>query len=275
MGNKNEATTPRSPARKRTARGSKAAFKQPHQLELPDSPPKGDSSEGSSPETNQVHKKSKMTEILGKDKDPVTVGVLKKMFEHYLGEVTKKMADLEEENKALKARVQILEDDREKDAAYSRLRNVIVSGIPENETEDPLEVAIMAAKAVGVDLHPSEVEAAHRLPSGKNDSVSPFIMKLVSRFKRTAILRAAKAKKINDKPLGGDGKTKVYYNDHLTKKQTQLWISAKKLWESFVVWKSNGLIWCRGKVQGSPRIKLRSVEDIEKLKNSTSSSAPE
>lgn len=68
----------------------------------------------------------------------------------------------------------------------------MVQGIPFQENENPLEVAISAGELVRVNLCTNDIDIAHRLRS-KNDKIPlPFIIKLVNWHKKIKMIAQAR-----------------------------------------------------------------------------------
>lgn len=114
----------------------------------------------------------------------------------------------------------------------------MVHGIPikvnqENQDqENPLVIAMEICKMVGVQAEVSDFDMAHRLPKGKNAKVEtppPFIMRLVSRFKKEEIMNKAKEIKPNAAASGGREEDRVFFNEHLTKRNQIIQKEAKRL----------------------------------------------
>lgn len=213
---------------------------------------------------------------MGNDNDPVTVGTLTLTLEKFFVEKFSFLENIVEENKKMKEKVEELnlrvvelETHLDEQAAYSRRNNVVIHGIPIKENEKEMEVAKMIGELVGVSLKEEDIDAAHRLRSTqKNKNAPPFIIKLVSRFKRAELIKKAKEIKPTAERCGGDPRNKIFYADHLTKKNQEILYQAKKLWEKYYVWTKNGNVLCREKnTEGALVKRIKSVQEVGELWN--------
>ena len=73
-------------------------------------------------------------------------------------------------------------------------------------------------------------------------STPPFILRLVSRFKKEKIICKAQEIRPTAEKMGGDSKARIYYNDHLTARNHEILISAKRLWDDYIIWTRNGQV---------------------------------
>lgn len=200
------------------------------------------------------------------DDQVVTVAILRQT----LNEVVNNALDIKlavlnevrEENAQLKQYVETLESKIDALESYSRRNNIVVHGIPTSTDENPVEVSIKLGEAIGVILAPTEIDAAHRLPSKNKNAPPPLIIKFVSRLKRDEIFTKVRRAKLTDDKTHA----KIYCNEHLTAKNQFLRTYAKCLWERYIVWARNGSIFCRSKEEGSRAIRLATKEDVDKLK---------
>lgn len=80
------------------------------------------------------------------------------------------VALLKSKNTNLEERVRQLEKRQNISDQYSRKDNIIVSGVPELPDETPEGLAKAVFSAVGVDMQPFDVIAAHRLPPSRKKS---------------------------------------------------------------------------------------------------------
>ena len=105
----------------------------------------------------------------------------------------------------IRDRVAELEVEVEEGQEYTRRNNLVVYGVPLSQYEsDPIQVAIDIAARFDFQLTPDDIDAAHRLKSGKKEnqdkaSPPPFIMRLVHRHKKAELIR--RAKEANKKEL--------------------------------------------------------------------------
>jgi len=153
---------------------------------------------------------------------------------------------------------------------YSRRNNVIIHGIPIQENENPLDIAVTMSKVVGVDINYKDIDAAHRLPSLKNKVSPPFIMRLINRTVKSQIIinakNLAKQQKLNASLVGGDPKLRFYYSEHLSKKNQEILNKARCLWNNYIIYTHNGKVMGRPK-EGGRRFTIESLDVIEYYKN--------
>lgn len=204
-----------------------------------------------------------------KDEDPVTIGSLKailsELLDKKLDEKFQLVYEIREENKVIRDRIEQIETRVEDSENYSRRNNIVIYGIPEKQDENVIETAVAACEAVEVKIESHEIDAAHRLPQRNKTSSPPFILRLVSRFKKEEIMSKANEIKPTADKMGGDSKKRLFYNEHLSARNQQIIISAKRIWDEYVVWSRNGLVYGRSKEMGSKRFRIYSIDEIDQL----------
>lgn len=131
--------------------------------------------------------------------------------------IKEQVKELQEENRILKDKIEDLEQ-------YSRRNNLVIDGVTEITNENRIETAVRAAKMVGFDLHPSQIDDCHRLPlrAGNYQNPNrprPFIIRFVNRhFKRELLIHSKKNKS-----------DRIFVNEHLTPRTVELKKTAKKM----------------------------------------------
>ena len=126
-------------------------------------------------------------------------------------------------NTLLVTRVTELEKQQAKMEQYSRRNDVEISGISNEVSDENLEKKVIdICKESGIDLNPYDIEACHRLPSGRvNTSNSKrVIVKFVNRKHSEAMLRLKKS--INSR-------SNVYKTNSLCPYYCFLWGKCKDL----------------------------------------------
>ena len=155
--------------------------------------------------------------------------------------------------------------------SYTRRNNIVIHGIPIQDDNNPIAVSLKVCEAIGVKLEANEIDAAHRLPKSKKlpeTTPPPFIMKLVSRFKKEEIVSMAKERQPTAETLGGNVQTRIFFNDDLTRKNSEIKFEAKRLWNGYFVWSRRGKIYAREKSEdGKPTTihQINSKEDVNTL----------
>ncbi|KAG8264933.1 hypothetical protein J6590_106545, partial [Homalodisca vitripennis] len=91
-----------------------------------------------------------------------------------LNEANLKLGDAVNE---LKSKVRELEQ-------YSRRTNLEISGIPETRNEDTMKILRDIGTAIGVELHDTQVMAAHRVPSYKQGRAPPMVVQFQTKMQR-------------------------------------------------------------------------------------------
>lgn len=197
------------------------------------------------------------------DDSPVTVGTMKLLLKEFFDERFEIVGKIVEENRELRKRVDEMEEKMDELSQYSRRNNIIIHGIPIQNDEDPIRIAMKACEIVGVKIGEKEIDSAHRLPS-KNTQAPPFIMKMICRFTRDEVKRKAKENNVKASAFGGDSDTKLFYSDHLTKKNQELLTYAKELKETHYIWSNKGKILGRAKDPGSKVFQIKTREDVDR-----------
>lgn len=195
--------------------------------------------------------------------------VLSEILDKKLDEKLQPVMEAINEVKPFKEKIDQMELALDEMESYSRRNNIIIHGIPKKVDENPIEVAIKACDAVGVKLDYQEIDAAHRLPQRKSSMDPPFIIRLVSRFKKEEIMCNARTKKPTAEVFGGDSKLRLFYNDHLTSRNQEIFLSAKVLWNDYLIWNKNGLVYGRSKEPGSARFRIYSTDEVTQLAATT------
>ncbi|XKL65696.1 hypothetical protein PGB90_009116 [Kerria lacca] len=133
---------------------------------------------------------------------PVTVDQLKSILDQFFNEKFGFLENIPLENKQLKEKIQILEERMDSIESYFRRNNIIVHGVPRQENENPLELALEICKTTGTEIESYEIDEAHRMPSRNREISLPFIIKLTNRFKKSEIMKNYKKKKRSQRKSG-------------------------------------------------------------------------
>lgn len=176
--------------------------------------------------------------------------------------------DLGEELGKIQATVRELDTRMSAIESYTRRNNVVVHGVPVQEGEDPLVLTERLGELIGVPLNPADIDIAHRLPTRNPKLPPPFIIKIMHRWRKERVLRAAKEKKPTAESFGGDKKTRIFFNDHLTPRAQQLFSHARKLSKDYFVWVKNDTVLCRRRKQDAHPIVLLDKDDVDFVEES-------
>lgn len=175
---------------------------------------------------------------------------------------------LTDEVKLLKSQVVSLQNQRDADHQYSMKGDLIISGVPFNDQERTEDVVRKLASHLKVDLTDYDITAVHRLQKKDSGDV-PIIVRFLKYAKKEEFKAAAKTVKPTAKIFGGVDKQVIFINDHLTRKNGELFRKARMLRNDphnfKFVWCRNGKIFVR-KIENALIHVINAEEDIEKLK---------
>jgi len=196
-----------------------------------------------------------------------------------LHDLQKENVSLVKENQDLKARctslekrtqhVQKLEDRLDNLEQYTRRNNIVISGIPLLKDEDTNELVKSCSQAVGVNLA-EEIDTCHRLPT-KNGKCPNIVVRLLRRTTKGNIIQKWKEKRPTLKDIGlkgMKGSNPIYISEHLTPRNASIYYSLRQLKKQQAIQyicTKDCKIFTRIK-DGQPTRKIKSQEDLEKLK---------
>lgn len=139
---------------------------------------------------------------------------------------------LKEENNNLKADVSLVFSQLHELQQYSRINNLLVSGIPVTQGENVYELLKNLAEVVGTPYRRTDICTAHRLKGRKSDPRPPsIVVRFVSRSVKCEWLAARKAKgTLSTTELRGSmKKNDIYLNEHLTPMSRAIFNRARHL----------------------------------------------
>lgn len=195
----------------------------------------------------------------------------KEELKNEIKEVKGRMTNLERENDEIKNEVSILWNENEHLKArihhleeYSRIDNVVIHGIKEeeNETEEELiEQIEEIGKSLGVQIQLSDIKVAHRLPTSKKENRHrPVIVRMNNRMKKEKLIQRSKECRLQN----------IYIDRHHTKETTALLNEAKagrKEGAFKYAWiNRRGQVMIRTK-ENTPSIKILNSEHLQELMN--------
>uniref|UniRef100_A0A8D8Y1M0 FP protein C-terminal domain-containing protein n=1 Tax=Cacopsylla melanoneura TaxID=428564 RepID=A0A8D8Y1M0_9HEMI len=182
-------------------------------------------------------------------------------------ELREKQAALEKENYELRRQVKSMAIIIEDLDQYSRNRNIQIDNVPEEQDEDLKEMVINVGKKLDVEIETKEIDAIHRLPTTRKESIKPIVVQFTTRQVRENIMSKRKTKiTTRDLKMAGEEKI-VYINEHLTRNKKSIMFEARKLKNEKgykFLWTRNGKIFIR-KEERSHVIELRCIDDLEKI----------
>lgn len=157
---------------------------------------------------------------------------------------------------------------------YSRKCNIEVTGIPETRGEDIQTVIRDIGKAIGMAVEPTDVMAAHRVPSYKAGKTPAIVVQLSSRLLRDTWLEKCKtARKNNSQLTAKQVNSKfpshyVFINEHLTPEIKMLLAKTKGQCKQIgykYTWVKEGKIFVR-QDDGKKCIRIDDDEDLVNIK---------
>ncbi|XP_065203980.1 uncharacterized protein LOC135834071 [Planococcus citri] len=139
---------------------------------------------------------------------------------------TKRMDEVESQNKELKKTCDNLQDKVNDLDQYSRIENVIINGIPQKDDENIRQVVTLVAEKLNVTLHECDISTAHRLPS-KPDRIPAIIVRLNNRDKKSELVINSRKLRINSKDINLMPAAPIFVNEHLTSKLHKIELSVR------------------------------------------------
>ena len=188
------------------------------------------------------------------------------------------------ENKGLKSKVKLLEDDLSKSKAYSkemeqrlddvegrhddleqytRKFNLVIHGISEREDEDNVENVIELGKLLNVNLTRNDIDIVHRMNTKSKNQPRPIIVRFSSYNAKNQLYKARiKLRNLFSQALGPG---KIYINENLTSWRAELFREVRKVKKKY----QNGKAWTvDGKIFFKPELtaKAQRIDSYEDLK---------
>jgi len=128
---------------------------------------------------------------------------------------------------ALTEDVQTCRDSDEEIHQYQRRKNIEISGIPEQDSEDISQILTNIGREVQCDITETDIDIAHRVPSRVPGRPRSIIVRFVRRQKKFELLQ--RKPRLTASDLGFPGSPKaVFIGHHLTPKQKELLAKAKQ-----------------------------------------------
>lgn len=179
---------------------------------------------------------------------------------------------LEKENSEMKIRITNLENSLQELQQYSRNCNIEISNFPETQHENIEDIVKSVADVIGVEVEKDDIQAAHRVPTGKRGHPRPIVVQLKSRSLRGIWLRRAKqankevrltAKRVNPSLVDSN----IYLNEHLTAYYKRLFMETKRFAREAgykFVWVSDSKIFLRQSESASVK-RIKHFSDVPQL----------
>jgi archaellum component FlaC len=195
-------------------------------------------------------------------------------FQKELNKVKAENQELRGGNILLNRRVTELEERVRDLEQYSRKNNVEISGIPKTPNEDVKTIVREVGKALGVEVQPSQIAAAHRIPSYNKTRVPSLVVQFTERTMKEAFITKFKESRSQSFHLTANKvnhnfpNDRVYVNDHLSPENkvffAKLKAKCKELGYAFV-WCRDGKFFIR-KSAGERAIKVSTYQGIDQIK---------
>lgn len=196
-------------------------------------------------------------------------GKIQETFQSEIAEVRNENSALKSRITTLEKRIEKLEEEQDKSEQYSKAYNLIISGIPVQTNEDVKCIVKKIADKCSVEIEKWDVIAAHRLHSRKNGD-TPIIVKFRSKETKEVLISAAKKKNLTAEMFGGKNDVKLYLNEHLSTMKAELFKKVRELrnekYGYRFVWVRNGQIMVR-KNEGDRLEFVKNERDLNNIKS--------
>lgn len=191
----------------------------------------------------------------------------------------KVLEEKEKENAILKTQVTQLQDQLNKQSHERLQSDLEILGVEETPNENPAHLVLTTAYKIGIELDERDLDYVSRVgPRNKmsnNEKVNlprPLVVSFTRRTKREEFLKQAKNRRsLVSKDIVGNGSDRnVYVNERLTGETRRLFRSTRN-WtkenDFRYCWVRDGVIYIRKRDgrEGSPPIRIRSSEDLQKF----------
>ena len=215
------------------------------------------------------------TMLLAVLQDPEVRSSLRALFG--VDEKEEELKELKEQVAAQQALISQQEERLADLEQYSRRNCLNFAGIPENDSENTVQLAIDLAKMANVKLERSDVDRAHRIGAPRKPTANqphpaprPLVVKYVSYLKREAVwfgrraMKTARPPQTRGSSLAEVDLKDLYVQENLTKRNQETMYEARQLRRAGKLWAvwSDGCVLKVKKTQQSPTVRLRSKEDL-------------
>lgn len=207
---------------------------------------------------------------------------LSKQFDDIINKLEEKLRDMQErvakveiikeDLEQLQARVKELEEESEDRDQWSRMNNVEIKGITQQNNENLLEMVTKIGSKINYPVSKTQINFVSRVPTREKARTKSIIVSFCNRYVKEDFIAAArleaKTAPLTTSLFGLPGNQKIYVNDHLTVKNKLLLSNTKKSAANAnfrYVWIKHAKIHVR-KTDTSPVIIIKSEKDITKIK---------
>jgi len=196
--------------------------------------------------------------------------------EESIKDITKRLTDIEMENKKLKQECDALNTENKIKSEkifdlqcdvhelqqYTRRSNIEIKGVPKTKEENIYIILEAVAEVIGVQYSRSYISIAHRV----NGKQNPIIVQFTSRSMQAEWLAAAKGKRINTRDLRISLESaSIYINEHLTAHNKSVLMAAKTLIREHrlaFAWSQGGRIMVRRTAE-EKAVRVMFISDVE------------
>ncbi|XP_047028436.1 uncharacterized protein LOC124641012 [Helicoverpa zea] len=182
-----------------------------------------------------------------------------------------KVECIKEDVEKLQERLMKLEDESEDRDQWSRMNNIEIKGITQQNNENLLEIVVKIGSKINYPISKTQINFVSRVPTREKDRTKPIIVCFCNRYVKEDFIAAArleaKTSPLTNSVFGLSGNQKVYINDHLTIKNKLLLSQTKKSAAAAnfqYVWIKHAKIHAR-KTETSPVIIIKSEKDLTKI----------
>jgi len=159
---------------------------------------------------------------------------------------------------------------------YQKKSNIVISGIPEQENENLLDMFKNLAKELDVNLNEYDVIAIHRLPPRQKE-IPQVIVRLLNHDKKAKLVSNAKNIKPTINLIMDGNPSPIYISDHLSKANANLFKKAKDLKKAGLIkyaWVKNCKIYARESDE-SKVYHITSYEDLKQIETAVQNKLPQ
>ena len=180
-----------------------------------------------------------------------------------MGKLETRIQQLEGENGDLKQRLDVMEK-------YNRGDSLEIHNVPVTEMENADDIVMSIAAEMGIEMAPSDISTAYRLPQ-KKEKQGKTIPRLYVKFTRRSVKKQLYScrtkKKVTHQQLGLGTNGKIYIHEHLSKPQSDLYYRTKDKIKDLgykFLWTQDLNIYVRHN-EKSKRILISSETDLDNL----------
>lgn len=171
-------------------------------------------------------------------------------------ECKSKIEELSNQNRMLSEQVNELEQ-------YSRIDNIIISGVPYEPNENIQEIVTSIAKNLEVEINEHDINAVHRLSANK-DKIPSIIVRLNSRMKKQKLIQNSKRKRLHGKNLNMNPAVPIYVSEHMSANTMSIFRKAMELKSQGAIsyaWVKEGKIYIREN-ENDPARRIKDIQDL-------------